>query len=89
MAKLIYNSEEDENREALNIEFTISEDLNIYEFKTICVRMASAMGYHYESIDRAFGSIGYESSRDKRLKSLIKSIQKPEYSFTSSLSTSL
>jgi RNA binding exosome subunit len=89
MAKLIYNSKDTENKEASIIEFTISEDLNIYEFKTVCIRMASAMGYHYNSIDKAFGSIDYESDIDKKLKSLMKSIQNTEYEFTSSLSTSL
>ena len=56
MAKLIYiDSDFDSNREAKKISFTISEDLDIYEFKIVCQRMASAMGYHQDSIQRAFG----------------------------------
>jgi hypothetical protein len=56
MAKLIYiDSDFDSNREAKKISFTISEDLDIYEFKIICQRMASAMGYQQDSIQRAFG----------------------------------
>lgn len=57
MAKLIYISDNQEiHREASKINFTISEDLDIYEFKIVCQRMASAMGYHSDSIQRAFGS---------------------------------
>ena len=57
MAKLIYISDDfDSNREAKKINLTISDDLDIYEFKIVCQRMASAMGYHYDSIQRAFGS---------------------------------
>ena len=56
MAKLKYTSDELSHREAKNIEFTIPEDLNINEFKTICRRLASAMGYHPESIKKTFGN---------------------------------
>lgn len=89
MDKLIYKSGEDDNREASIIEFTIFEDINIYEFKTICKRMASAMGYHHKSIERAFGSIDYETKNKKEFNELIKSIQPPKSVFTSSLSTPL
>lgn len=55
MAKLIYISDNhDIHREAKEIEFTISDDLDIYEFKIVCKRLASAMGYHSDSIQRAF-----------------------------------
>ena len=56
MAKLIYIADDfDSNREAKKINLTISDDLDIYEFKIVCQRLASAMGYHHESIQRAFG----------------------------------
>jgi len=55
MAKLIYIADNhDIHREAKEIEFTISDDLDIYEFKIVCKRLASAMGYHPDSIQRAF-----------------------------------
>lgn len=57
MAKLIYIADNhDIHREAKEIEFTISDDLDIYEFKIVCKRLASAMGYHSDSIQRAFDS---------------------------------
>lgn len=56
MAKLIYTSNSESHREAKNIEFTIPEDLNISEFKTICRRLAGAMGYHPNTIHKAFGN---------------------------------
>lgn len=57
MAKLIYISDNQNiHREAKEIELTFSDDLDIYEFKIVCQRMASAMGYHHESIQRGFGS---------------------------------
>jgi hypothetical protein len=55
MAKLIYIADDfDSNREAKKINLTISDDLDIYEFKRICQRLASAMGYHPHSIEQAF-----------------------------------
>jgi len=74
MAKLIYNSDSDINREASTIEFTISEDLNIYEFRTVCIRMASAMGYTNTSIKKAFGDEEYESDEDKEFKYFMKEL---------------
>jgi hypothetical protein len=56
MARLKYTSDSESHREAKNIEFTIPEDLNISEFKTVCRRLASAMGYHPNTIQKAFGN---------------------------------
>ena len=47
MGILSYKSEEPKNREAINIAFDVPDDMNIYEFKIMCVRMASSMGYHH------------------------------------------
>jgi len=74
MAKLIYNSDEENNREANVIEFTIPQDLNIYEFKTVCIRMASAMGYTDKTIKRAFGSDEHQTSEDIEFKEFISSL---------------
>ena len=56
MATLKYTSDSESHREAKNIQFTIAEDLNIFEFKIVCRRLASAMGYHSDSITKAFGN---------------------------------
>lgn len=69
MGKLIfrYTSELLEDcREASEIKFTVPDDMDIQEFKVMCVRMASAMGYHPNSIDDAFGDLvwGDEDKHD-------------------------
>lgn len=74
MAILSYKSEEPLNREATNISFDIPDDMNIYEFKIMCVRMASAMGYTDTTIKKAFGEDDYESESDREFKQFIKSI---------------
>ena len=57
MAKLIYIADNPEIlREAQEIELTFPDDLDIYEFKIVCQRLAAAMGYHHESIQRGFGT---------------------------------
>jgi hypothetical protein len=81
MAKLIYNSEDLLNKEAQKIKFVISDDLDIYEFKLICVRMASAMGYHYKSIERAFGNSEKYIKKQKHISDLVNVM---EYSLTGS-----
>lgn len=83
MAKLIYNSESVENREASVIEFTISEDLDIYEFKTVCMRLASAMGYTSTTIKKAFGSEEHLTKDDIEFREFINSL------FTSATTGSL
>lgn len=55
MAKLIFITENKENREASKIEFEIPNDLDIWEYKRMCMRMAGAMGYASLSIKKAFG----------------------------------
>ena len=74
MAKLTYNIEETENREASEISFNFPDDVNINEFKIICVRLAHAMGYHYKSIDRCFGNLDYETQSDREFKEFIKGL---------------
>ena len=55
MAKLIFIIEEQENREASKIEFEVPNDMDIWEYKRICIRMAGAMGYTSLSVRKAFG----------------------------------
>jgi hypothetical protein len=57
MAKLTfkYTDGELENREASQIEFIVPEDMDINEYKVVCMRLAAAMGYYNETIVKAFG----------------------------------
>ena len=57
MAKFIYKNsggELEDNREATKISFDVSDDMTINEFKIMCKRMASAMGYRESTIEKAF-----------------------------------
>jgi hypothetical protein len=74
MAKLEYHSEEPLNREAKHISFDVPDDMNISEYKIMCVRLASAIGYHPTSIYRAFGELDYETESDRDFKDLLKSL---------------
>jgi len=44
-------------REPLKIIFNVPKDLNIYEFRIMCIRMSQAMGYDEENIMDAFGPV--------------------------------
>jgi hypothetical protein len=58
MARLSYKITDVEfleaSREASKIEFEIPNDLDIFEYRNICIRLAAAMGYHSNSITKAF-----------------------------------
>jgi hypothetical protein len=55
MAKFIFIIEEDQNREASKIEFEVPNDMDVWEYKRMCIRMAGAMGYVSLSVKKAFG----------------------------------
>jgi len=55
MAKLIFIIDEVENREASKIEFEVPNDMDVWEYKRMCIRMAGAMGYTSLSVKKAFG----------------------------------
>ena len=55
MAKFIFIIEEELNREASKIEFEVPNDMDVWEYKRMCVRMAGAMGYTSLSVKKAFG----------------------------------
>ena len=74
MGVLSYKSEEPLNREAINITFDVPDDMNIHEFKIMCVRMASSMGYHHNSIKKSFGELDYETPSDKEFKEFLHSL---------------
>jgi hypothetical protein len=71
MGKLIYISEDSDNREANVITFEVVDDLTISEFKIICMRMASAMGYSQIIIEKSFGS---DEILDKQFEELKKDV---------------
>ena len=55
MAKLIFTIDEVDNREASKIEFEVPNDMDVWEYKRMCMRMAGAMGYSSLSLKKAFG----------------------------------
>ena len=55
MAKLIFIIDGEENREASKIEFEVPNDMDVWEYKRMCIRMAGAMGYTSLSVKKAFG----------------------------------
>lgn len=65
MAKFIFNVGVSDIREASNIELQVPDDMTIWEYKTICVRMASAMGYSQKSIQSAFGPLESKKSNSE------------------------
>lgn len=77
MAKLIFKYTDDlleDCREASEIEFKIPDDMDIHEFKVICVRLASAMGYGQTSIQKSFGDLIFGEEKDEELKQLLHDI---------------
>jgi hypothetical protein len=75
MGKLIFRYTEDElveeMREAKEIELTVPDDMDINEFKVMCVRLASAMGYQEKSIQKGFGDLVYGGEDVNTLKELL------------------
>jgi hypothetical protein len=71
MAKLIFIIEEQENREASKIEFEVPNDMDIWEYKRMCVRMAGAMGYTSLSVKKSFGQ-EYQNNLEKELNQIFE-----------------
>jgi len=75
MAKLIFTYTDKEfleaQREASKIELDVPEDMDIHEFKVMCVRLASAIGYHENSIKKSFGDLIYGSDTPNTIKELL------------------
>ena len=74
MGKLIFRYTDElveELREAKEIELTVPDDMDISEFKVMCVRMAQAMGYHHNSINESFGDLIYGDEKPADLKKLL------------------
>ena len=71
MAKLIFIIDDAENREASKIEFEVPNDMDVWEYKRMCVRMAGAMGYTSLSVKKAFG-IEYKKDLDTEIKEIFE-----------------
>ena len=71
MAKLIFIIEEQENREASKIEFEVPNDMDVWEYKRMCIRMAGAMGYTSLSVKKAFGQ-EYQNNLEKELNQIFE-----------------
>ena len=74
MAKLIFKYTDDlleDCREASEIELTVPDDMDINEFKVMCVRLASAIGYQDKTIKNSFGDLVYGDENKNTLKDLI------------------
>jgi hypothetical protein len=71
MAKFIFIIDESDNREASKIEFEVPNDMDVWEYKRMCVRMAGAMGYTSISIRKAFGT-EYKKDLDTELKEIFE-----------------
>jgi hypothetical protein len=56
--------------------------MNIYEYKIMCVRLAHAMGYHHNSVKKAFGSLDYETESDRDFKEFMEAINQLTGSLT-------
>ena len=79
MAKLIFKYTKSDNfisnREPSKIQFNISDEMNITEFKVICMRLASSLGYHQNSITKEFGSeTEGEDISDTNIKNIFKNL---------------
>ena len=74
MGKLIFRYTDElvnEIREAKEIELTVPDDMDINEFKVMCVRLASAMGYQEKSIQKGFGDLVFGEEDVNTLKELL------------------
>jgi hypothetical protein len=71
MAKFIFIIDEEENREASKIEFEVPNDMDVWEYKRMCIRMAGAMGYASLSVKKAFGQ-EYLRNVEEELNTIFK-----------------
>jgi hypothetical protein len=75
MGKLIFTYTDkdfiENNREASKIEFDVPDDMDIHEYKVMCVRLASAIGYGDKTIKKSFGDLIYGDDDTNELKELL------------------
>lgn len=78
MAKLIFRYTDElleDCREASEIEFKVPDDMDIHEFKVMCVRLASSLGYYQESIQTAFGDLVWADEDKDELRELLDGLK--------------
>jgi hypothetical protein len=76
MAKLIFKYSEEmleDCREASQIKMIIPDDFDIHEYKIICMRMASAIGFTESTIKQSFGESLYDTKFDIEFSDFLKS----------------
>jgi hypothetical protein len=78
MAKLIFITTESDNREASKIEFEVPNDMDVWEYKRMCIRLAGAMGYASLSVKKAFGH-EYKRELDTEIIEKLKSVYSGSY----------
>jgi hypothetical protein len=83
MSKFIFITNSLNTREASKIEFEVPNDLTIFEFKNICIRMASAMGYHHNTILKAFETTSEIEEIDKEIFNIFNNLGNYKQSNTS------
>jgi hypothetical protein len=75
MGKLIFTYTDkdfiEHNREASRIELDVPDDMDIQEYKVMCIRMASAIGYTNTTIKKSFGDLVYGEEDKNELKELL------------------
>ena len=78
MGKLIFSYTDkdfiENNREASKVELDVPDDMDINEYKVVCVRLASALGYGDKSIKKSFGDLVYGSENKNELKELLNEL---------------
>lgn len=78
MGKLIFTYTDkdyiEHNREVSKIELDVPDDMDIHEFKVVCVRLASTIGYSNKSITNAFGDLIYGEEDKHNLKDLLNEL---------------
>ena len=79
MAKLIFKyTDEDfisEVREAKSVELDVPGDMDIHEYKIMCIRMASSLGYTESTITKSFGDLVYGQDNKNNLKDLLDELK--------------
>tara|TARA_R110001583_G_scaffold13766_5_gene58744 strand:- start:2386 stop:2592 length:207 start_codon:yes stop_codon:yes gene_type:complete len=56
------------SKEAQKVELEVREDMDIFDFKILCKRLAASLGYSYNSIEEAFDN----KQRPSKTKQILK-----------------
>jgi len=68
---LSYEVQSNDNREATKIKFEVPIDMDIKEFKRMCMRLAYSVGYANSSIRKSFGDDEDEEDFVEKTKFLL------------------